>query len=232
MKSLRLTAALSLAAALLAPAVQANDTIRKVIEEKFDMKVEKITRTEHLGLYEVYANGQIIYADEKATTFFVGNIFDAKSGNNVTSKRLIAMLPTDLAVKQVRGNGKGLLITFEDPNCGYCKKLARDIQKMKDVTIYTYPVPILGEDSVTKSRAILCSADRAKTWNDWMISNVKPADAKAGCDPQMDRLVDAMQGFQFNGTPGLVFGDGSKAPGAIPVAEIEKRLAVVAKKGG
>ena len=61
MKSLRFAAALTLAAALLAPAAQANDTIRKVIEDKFDMKVEKITRTEHMGLYEVYAGGHMFY---------------------------------------------------------------------------------------------------------------------------------------------------------------------------
>jgi thiol:disulfide interchange protein DsbC len=232
MKSLRFAAALTLAAALLAPAAQANDTIRKVIEDKFDMKVEKITRTEHMGLYEVYAGGQIIYTDEKATTFFVGNIFDAKSGANLTGKRLISMLPLDHAVKQVRGNGKGFLVTFEDPNCGYCKKLARDIQKLNNVTVYTFVVPILGEDSVAKTKAIMCSADRVKSWNDWMINNVKPADARAGCEPNIERVMDAAQGFQVSGTPTIVFSDGSKAPGAIPLADIEKRLAAIAKKSG
>jgi len=28
----------------------------------------------------------------------------------------------------VRGKGTRVMATFEDPNCGYCKKLARDLQ--------------------------------------------------------------------------------------------------------
>lgn len=47
-------------------------------------------------------------------------------------------LPLDQAVKTVKGNGKRILVTFEDPNCGYCKKLGKELVPVNDVTIYTF----------------------------------------------------------------------------------------------
>jgi len=210
--------------------VAANEAIKKAVESRFDAKVDKITKTEHLGLYEVVADGQILYTDEKASVFFVGSLYDGKTGANITGKRLIANLPLDLAVKQVRGDGKGVMITFEDPNCGYCKRLARDILKLKNATVYTFMMPILGEDSVTKTMAIWCSADRAKAWNDWMINGSKPADPKKDCTAPVEKLVALGRSFQVTGTPTILFGDGTKVPGAIPLAEIEKKLAEIAKR--
>jgi thiol:disulfide interchange protein DsbC len=222
-----------LASALVGPTFAADptDTIRKAVESKFDVKAEKITKTEYLGLYEIFAEGQILYTDEKASIFFVGNLFDGKTGQNITGKRLFAMLPLDLAVKQVKGSGKATLVTFEDPNCGYCKRLAKDVQKLKDVTVYTFLYPILGEDSVTKTKSIWCAGDRAKAWNDWMINNAKPGEPKKDCTAPIEKLVALGQSFQVTGTPTMLFTDGARVPGAIPLPEIEKKLGELARKG-
>ncbi len=90
-------------------------------------------------------------------------------------------LPLTLAVKQVRGDGKRVFATFEDPNCGYCKKMAREIAKLDNVTIYTFLYPILSPDSLEKSNQIWCAADKAKAWNDWMIDGKAPG-GKGDCD--------------------------------------------------
>lgn len=230
MQKILLNATFGLLLAAASVAATANETIRKAVESRFDAKVEKITKTDYLGMYEVFASGQILYTDEKATAFFIGNIYDGKTGANVTGKRLVANLPLELAIKQVRGNGKGLMVTFEDPNCGYCKQLAREVLKLKDVTVYTFLLPVLGDDSVAKSNAIWCSADRAKAWNDWMINNTKPVDPKKNCVAPIERLVALGQSFEVRGTPAIVFSDGTKVPGAIPAGEIEKRLADIAKR--
>jgi thioredoxin-related protein len=41
-------------------------------------------------------------------------------------------LPLALAVKQVRGDGKRVFATFEDPNCGYCKRLAKETARLDE----------------------------------------------------------------------------------------------------
>ena len=216
-------------AALLASPALANETIKKAFEARFGSAPEKITKTEYLGLYEVFADGQIVYTDENATAFFIGTLIDGKTMQNVTGRRLFSMLPLDLAVKQVRGNGKGSLVSFEDPNCGYCKKLAKDVQKLTDVTIYTFLFPILSDDSTEKTKAIWCSEDRAKAWNAWMIDNKAPT-GKKNCTAPVEKLVELGRQFNVSGTPTLLFADGSRVPGAVPIAQIEKKLGEIAKK--
>ena len=123
------------------------------------------------------------YTDEKMTAFIAGGqLIEGKTMKNLTEERMrkltaikFSELPLERAIKQVRGDGKRVLATFEDPNCGYCKRLAKDLQKLDNVTIYTFLYPILSEDSIRKSKQIWCSADRAKAWNDWMVEGRAPA---------------------------------------------------------
>ena len=120
--------------------------IKKAMEAKLGTKVESVTKSGYLGLYEVYADGNIFYTDEKMSAIVVsGQLIDAKTMKNVTDERMKKLtaikfgdLPLDRAIKQVRGDGKRVLATFEDPNCGYCKRLAKDLLKLDNVTVYTF----------------------------------------------------------------------------------------------
>ena len=122
---------------------------------------------------------------------------------------------------------------FVDPNCGYCKKFERDLAAVKDVTIYAFLYPILGPDSNAKSRDIWCAADPAKTWRAWMIDGVVPPKAMGSkCDAQaLQRNLELGRKYRVQGTPAVVFEDGTRVPGAIPLEQVEKALAAAAKRG-
>lgn len=198
--------------------------VKKVFEATVG-KVEKISKAPIAGLWEVTADGQIFYADDKGTYLLAGNLIEIKTGKNLTAERQFNALPLDLAVKQVRGNGKNILVTFEDPNCGYCKKLAKELQSVKDLTLYTFLYPVLGEDSVEKSKMIWCSPDKAKAWNDWMISAKALPATPAKCDTAgLEKSVALGQKLRINGTPAMFFATGERVGGYIPAAEIEKRF--------
>jgi thiol:disulfide interchange protein DsbC len=77
-----------------------------------------------------------------------------------------ADLPLDSAIKIVRGNGSRKVAIFEDPNCGYCKRFERDLAGVSDITVYVFLYPILRRDSMAKSKAMWCAADRGKAWMD------------------------------------------------------------------
>lgn len=225
-----LSLTLAMACASFAMADEAD--IRKAMEAKLGTKVEGVTKSGYLGLYEVYADGAIFYTDEKVSAIVVGGqLIDAKSMKNVTDERMKKLtairfgdLPLDRAIKQVRGDGKRVLATFEDPNCGYCKRLAKEMLKLDNVTIYTFLLPILSEDSVRKSRQIWCSADRAKAWNEWMLEGKAPS-AKEDCDTTaVTRNQEFGRKLNISGTPTLFFGDGERIPGAVPLARIEQKL--------
>lgn len=209
--------------------------IKKAMEAKLGTKIESVTKSGYLGLYEVYADGNILYTDEKMTAFIAGGqLIEGKSMKNVTEERMRKLtairfgdLPFERAIKQVRGDGKRVLATFEDPNCGYCKRLAKDLQKLDNVTIYTFLLPILSEDSIRKSKQIWCSADRAKTWNDWMLDGKAPA-GRDDCDTSaVSKNQEFGRKLNISGTPTMFFGDGERVPGAMPLARIEQRLSQV-----
>jgi thiol:disulfide interchange protein DsbC len=132
------------------------------------------------------------------------------------------------AFKIVRGNGKRKLAVFEDPNCGYCKHFEKDLRNVDNVTVYLFLYPVLGPDSNVKSRNIWCSKDRAKAWGDWMLGDVKPESAAAACDSAaVDRNIAFGRKYNINGTPTLLFADGTRVPGAVPAAQVEKQFAAI-----
>lgn len=223
---------LALVSVLSLSAVADEADIRKSMEAKLGTKVESVTRSGYMGLYEVYADGNIFYTDEKMTAIVVsGQLIDAKTMKNVTDERMkkltaikFSELPLDRAIKQVRGDGKRVLATFEDPNCGYCKRLAKDLLKLENVTIYTFLLPILSEDSVHKSKQIWCSADRAKAWNDWMVDGKAPS-GREDCDTAaVTKNQEFGRKLNITGTPTIFFADGERVPGAVPLARIEQKL--------
>lgn len=199
--------------------------------------VESVTKVPYGNLYEVVLkSGELIYTDENASFILDGSLIDTKTRSNVTQARLqqlsaidFSSLPLDDAIKQVRGNGKRVIATFEDPNCGYCKKLARELNSLKDVTIYTFLMPILSPDSTEKSKNIWCAKDRAKAWNDWLLEAKAPA--SASCDTAaIERNTALGRKLRINGTPTIFLADGSRIGGYAPAAELEKQLAKVAGK--
>jgi thiol:disulfide interchange protein DsbC len=223
---------LALASLFVATANADEADIKKAMEAKLGAKVESVAKSGYLGLYEVYSEGNILYTDEKMTAFIAGGqLIDGKTMKNVTEERMrkltaikFSELPLDRAIKQVRGDGKRVLATFEDPNCGYCKRFAKDLLKLDNVTIYTFLYPILSEDSIRKSKQIWCSADRAKAWNDWMVEGRAPA-GKDDCDTAaITKNQEYGRRLGISGTPTMFFADGERVPGAMPLAKIEQKL--------
>ena len=234
---MKFRALVSLLAVFALPALAdtSDAVIRKVIEEKLESKVEQINKSPIAGLYEVVIDGQVLYVDAKASYFIAGNLVETKTMKNLTADKKaelgdakLSKLPYEQAIKQVRGNGKGIVVTFEDPNCGYCKKLANELKQVRDVTIYTFMIPILSDDSELKSKAIWCAGDRAKAWSDWMTSAVIPVAAGGACDagPILDKNLKLSRSLGVRGTPFLYFpATKQQVPRYIPAADIQKALA-------
>ncbi len=205
----------------------ASPALAKVVESQLGVKPQRIIKTPYLGgLYEIYAGGQLFYSDEKGSVFVFGSLIDGKTHRNITAEQQVALLPLQDAIKRVNGNGgngKRTLITFEDPNCGYCKKLTKELVNLKDSTVYTFMVPMLSEDSLIKSKKIWCSSDRLKAWDDWMINGKAPAGSD-NCANPLERNSKLAQGLGVSGTPAIFFPNGEKIPGYMPLDKIEKAL--------
>lgn len=216
-------------------------SIRSEIAKKFPKaNVDSVTKTPHLGLYEVVVDGQLFYADEDFKYLIDGSIIDTDSMTNVTAARQRGLeelklkklafpfeqLPLDLAIKKVKGDGSRKIAVFSDPDCPFCKRLERDLEKVTDVTIYLflYPIEQLHPKAPAVSRAIWCSGDRVKAWDEYMLKGVAPK-AAGTCSNPVDKLVEFGRAKQITGTPTIFFADGKRVPGAIPFDQIEDHLA-------
>ena len=225
------------ATAMMASCVGAENTteaaIRKNIEPRLGgAKIESITETPYSGLYELRVGTDILYSDKKGEYLFIGQVYDAKTSRNITKARVedlnkikFSDLPLASALKQVKGDGKRVIAVFEDPNCGYCKRLRQTTLKdLDNVTIYTFMYNILSEDSFTKSKNIWCAPNRIKAWDDWMINGKVPAATPASCDSPNQKIVELGQKLKITGTPAIFFTDGTRIPGAVDLAGLEAKL--------
>ena len=232
------------AALLAAGAVSAQEAaIRKNLAEHVPTmpKIDEVRPSPIPGIYEVrYGGTEIVYTDAKGEYIFQGALVEAKTMTNLTEARIdkltaidFSALPVKDAITYKQGTGARKLAVFVDPNCGYCKRFERDLVGLKDVTIYTFIMPILGPDSNVKARDIWCSKDNAKTWRSWMIEGVAPQRTMGGgCDSAaLDRNVEFGRKYRVQGTPGVFFEDGTRKPGAIPAAELEKLLVAATAAG-
>jgi thiol:disulfide interchange protein DsbC len=211
--------------------------IKKQIEPKLigGLKIDSVKLTPYSGLYEIRAGGVILYADKTGTYLFEGDIINTKTQINVTNERReelsrikFSELPLDSALKMVKGDGKRVIAIFEDPNCGYCKRFrATTLKEVDNITVYTFMYNILSEDSKVKSKAIWCSPDRNKAWDDWMIGGKLPAAAPANCNSPNDQIFALGRRLNINGTPAIYFADGSRIAGAVDTKTLEAKLASV-----
>lgn len=237
------TAALAQAPAAPAPAAPAaarttsvDDSVRARVEQRFGAKADAVSRMP-FGLWEVIIGTEIFYVDQEVNYAFVGRVLDAKTRDDLTQKKRdeitridFKTLPLEQAVKQVRGDGSRVVVTFEDPNCGFCKKLYRELANLKNVTIYTFLYPILSQDSFEKSRAVWCAKDRAKAWEEVMTTSKALPAAAADCKHPLQQTLDLGRKLDVTGTPTVVFKDGRRIPGAVPADRIEAVFKEIAGK--
>ena len=209
-------------------------TIRKNLAERLPQlqNIDEVTKSAMPGLGEIRSNGaDILYTDAEANFLIQGSLIDTKLRRNLTEERVDKLtaiafdaLPLKDAFTIVRGNGKRKLAVFEDPNCGYCKRFERDLQKVDNVTIHMFLYPILSADSTDKSKAIWCAKDKGKSWQDWMVRDIPIS--TASCDTTaLTRNVEFGHKYKITGTPTLIFSNNERVPGAIDTKQIEQHLA-------
>ena len=237
----RSLATLALALTLSHAAYAQEAVIRKNITERLPdfPKIDEVTKTAVPGIYELRMGTEVLYTDERGDTLFEGQLIDTKTRTNLTEARLnkltaidFASLPLKDAIVWKQGSGARKLVIFADPNCGYCKRFEKELQQVKDVTVYTFLYPILGGDSPEKSKNIWCSKDNTSAWRDWMLNGTAPVRNMGKCDTAaIDRNVAMAKKYRVNGTPAIVFEDGKRVPGAMTLDQVEKQFALSRSKG-
>ena len=231
----RIAAIVSLS--VLTGAAAANeDAVRRLIQTRIGerAKIEQVTRVTGSSLYEVTLRGpngpQLFYVDERARVIVVGSVIDGRTGANLTEERLRKLnaidwgsLPFADAVTTTRGNGRRKIAVFSDPNCPYCKRFEKDLAKLDDITIHIFLFPVIRPESVTLTKSVWCSSDRAKAWNDLMLRDIAPT-ASPDCATPVEKLVALGRELGASSTPTWFVQTGERYTGAIPLEDTRRIL--------
>ncbi|MDP2266708.1 MAG: DsbC family protein [Thiobacillus sp.] len=224
---------------MMAASAQANETvIRKALLQQFpSAQISSIKKTPYSGLFEVYLDGQLLYADAKAQYIFTGDVIDLKNRSNLTQARLNQLqavnwntLPLKNALKTVKGNGSRKLAVFSDVDCPYCRKFEEELTKVDNITVYTflYPIEGLHPKAVQISKQIWCAPDRNKAWDDYTTKEIVPKN-DGQCANPVDETIALGARLKISGTPTIIFANGQRVPGMVPAAQLERLLAAHAK---
>jgi thiol:disulfide interchange protein DsbC len=190
-------------------------------------KVEAFRKLPELPFYELWINRYLLYTDLDAKVLITGDMLRASDLSSMREMRIgelerIAQkdIPLETAVKTVQGKGGNKIVVFADPNCGYCKQFETQLKTLDNVTIYTVLYPVLGPDSIAKSRNILCAANPSAAWRAWMESGVEPPAAAEQCKPNFDKVTAFGREHHIAITPTTVYADSHRQPGTMPAMTI------------
>lgn len=213
--------------------------VRQALQKNFSgMEIGSVSKTPFGDLYEVVVDGQAAYVTGDGKYLVLGNVIDLASKRNLTAARNAKLmevkwstLPLANAIKEVKGNGSRKLAIFSDADCPYCRKLEPELEKLTNVTIYTflYPIEGLHPDAVPTSKKIWCEKDRLKSWKAYMLKGEEPK-AKGDCPNPVDENVELGNKLKVSGTPTLILENGQRIPGFVPADKLEQMLTAAARK--
>ena len=132
-------------------------------------------------------------------------------------------LPLQYAIVTERGTGRRKIAVLSDPNCDYCQTFEAELSKLDDITVYVLPYPVIRAQSVRQVKAIWCSKDRAKAWEDFMFRRIEPPSAPA-CDDPIDKIVAFGRTHGIDGTPTWFLENGERHSGVKRHDELRRLL--------
>lgn len=215
--------------------LQANEKeLKKLIEQQYpDIKIQSIKKTNFNDLYEVYLGNEIIYTDKSFKFLIIeGQLVDPKTKKNITADRLaeyqkidFSDLPLDLAIKIKKGNGQKKVAVFSDLDCPFCRKLEKDVLLgLDDVEIYTFIFPLaIHPEAEQKSLQIWCSDDPPANWVKFMKNSELPEN-KGDCSSPIKEITGFAKKNGIQSTPTIIFEDGRRVSGAIPLDQFKSLL--------
>jgi thiol:disulfide interchange protein DsbC len=199
------------------------------------MAAEDVHPTAVAGLYELRQSGQYGYVTGDGRFLIDGDLIDLATRANLTENKrkqdrvtrlaslgaenLIVFAPED-------GKTRHTVTVFTDIDCGYCRKLHREVGEYNALGIAIqyafYPRSGPNTPSFKKAEKVWCSADRHEALT--LAKQGVEFAGEPGCENPVAREYQLGAELGLRGTPMMILPDGEVVNGYVPAAALAERL--------
>ncbi len=188
-------------------------------------------------IYEVQViNGPVLYVAKNGRYFLDGDMYEIRAGRfvNLREQAMVGKRQQLLAELDVRemivfptvGPAKSVINVFTDVDCGYCRKLHKEVPDLNsrgiEVRYLAFPRAGVGSPSYDKLVSAWCSDTPAATLTE--LKNGGQVEANQCADNPVAAQYQMGQVMGVNGTPAIVLADGNMIPGYQPAADLARLL--------
>ncbi len=218
------------------------DEARAKLSKRFpELDVENLKPTPIDGLYEARWGGRVIYVSRTGDHLIQGDLFEIASSRNLTEEARIgaraeAVAKVSEASMIVFGpkNADYTITVFTDIDCGYCRKLHREIDLYNSAGIAVrylfFPRSGPETESWFKANNVWCADDQNAAMTRAKAGGVVSS-PDCGVTPVQTHYRLGEQ-LGIRGTPAILTEGGQLIPGYVPAAELLTTLQEEAKNSG
>lgn len=238
----RCLAAASLALlALAAQAAEANSQLaeaRAKVSAMFDMiDPQDVNLSPIDGWFTIHKGSVVAYISADGRYLLQGDLIDLDLQVNLSEKtrtdarrKLVGGLTDEESILFSPVDPKYTVTVFTDIDCTYCRKLHAQIDEYMDkgiaIRYVLYPRNGPASRAWSTSEDVLCSRDRASALT---AAKLDREFQTSKCDTSMlTRHYTLGQDIGLNGTPAIVFEDGTMVAGYLAPASLSMRLEMAA----
>ena len=194
---------------------------------------DSVNATAVPGLYEVTIGSQILYLSEDGRFAISGDVIDLNTRDNLTENRRgqlrVAAIndvgEENMVIFEPSAAAKHTVTIFTDIDCGYCRKLHREIasynQQGIKVRYLMFPRAGIGSESYDKAVTVWCSTDRKEALTRSKMGEVLAAQS---CANPVKNHYELGQMLGVRGTPSIILENGEMVPGYVPASQLAQML--------
>jgi len=205
----------------------------KILEVFPELSAGSIRPSPIPGLYEIMLGGQISYVSADGHYLIQGDLYDTEQERNLTeSRREVAR---EAAIDKVDESSmivfrpktvKHMVTVFTDIDCGYCRKLHRQIADYNalgiEVRYMSFPRSGPGTESWFKAEKVWCSDDRNAALT--LAKTGAPVKGEDCATAPIAQHYQLGRSLGIRGTPAIVTENGTLIPGYVSPNELFKIL--------
>ncbi len=212
------------------------DRVRAALKEVApDLKITSITPSPIKDLYEVMAGAEVLYITADGRHFVSGHIVDLQTRTDLTERRLasarkllIDAVGEDKMIIFGDQSAKHTLTVFTDIECGYCRKLHRQIDDyLKEgmrVRYLFFPRAGKGSPSFDEAVSVWCAGDAEARRTALTRAKAGERIESKTCDNPVETHMALGMDLGVRGTPAIITETGELIPGYVEPRRLAAQL--------